>query len=99
MTVINVVNTIADISNWQGLGRSLELEATDIELIQRLSHDDPREYHQRLAETWFARDPNRSWEKLHRAMEEASARRGSYTSSIHSCSPVTPTSPTGKFTT
>ena len=92
MTIPNVVNEIADVSNWQELGTFLGLGAVDIERIA--SNYEPREHHQRLVETWFAREPQRSWEKLHRAMEEAAARRGSLTSQPGSI-PSTPTSPMG----
>ena len=101
LTIPNVVNEIADISNWGELGIFLDLDGYDIEIIR--DNYDPREHHQRLIENWFARDPQRSWEKLHRAMEDASARRGSASSaassmaSFHSLSPVTPTSPIGKY--
>ena len=93
MTIPNVVNEIADVSNWQELGTFLGLDAVDIERIA--SNYEPREHHQRLVETWFARDPLKSWEKLHRAMEEAAARRGSLTSQPGSIL-STPTSPMGR---
>ena len=103
LTIPNVVNEIADISNWGELGIFLDLYGYDIERIRVDYMYDTRQYHQRLVENWFARDPQRSWEKLHRAMEDASARRGSASSaassmaSFHSLSPITPTSPIGKY--
>lgn len=84
---------IANIINWQDLGTFLGLDGSDIERIS--SNYEPREHCQRLAETWFARDPNRSWKKLQKAIEEASARRGSQVSQYSF--PSTPTSPMGEF--
>ena len=92
MTIRNVVNEIADVSNWQELGIILGLGAIDIERIA--SDYEPREYRQRLAETWFTRDPHRSWEKLRRSMTEAAARRSSLVS--QRSIPSTPTSPMGR---
>ena len=101
MTIQKVVNEIAEVLNWEELGIFLGLESTDIEKI-RIDYHDPKEHHQRLVEIWFARDPKRSWEKLHRAMEDASAsRRGSASSaassSLYNISPTTPTSPNGNI--
>ena len=84
---------IANVINWQDLGIFLGLDGADIERIS--SNYEPREHCQWLVETWFARDPNRSWKKLHKAIEEASARRESQMSQYSFLS--TPTSPMGEF--
>ena len=88
-----MVNIIAEISNWQELAIFLGLDTTDIDII---SNDyEPREYRQRLVEKWFSREPERSWEKLRGALDEANRRRGSQTSKYSI--PSTPTSPMGMF--
>ena len=86
------MNEIADISNWQELGIALRLDPVDIDRIT--SYYEPREHHQRLVETWFARDPDRSWEKLQGALHEAAVRRGSNISqsSILLSPPISPMS-------
>ena len=91
LTIPNVVNIVAEISNWQELAIFLGMDATDIDII---SNDyEPREYRQRLVEKWFSREPERSWEKLQRALDEVTKRRGSQTSKYSI--PSTPTSPMG----
>ena len=91
LTIPNVVNIIAEISNWQELAIFLGMDATDIDII---SNDyEPREYRQRLVEKWFSREPERSWEMLQRALDEVTKRRGSQTSKYSI--PSTPTSPMG----
>ena len=93
LTLPNVVNIIAEISNWQELAIFLRLDTTDIDII---SNDyEPREYRQRLVEKWFSREPERSWEKLQGALDEANRRRGSQTSKYSI--PSTPTSPMGTY--
>ena len=82
---------IADVSNWQELSIFLGLDTTDIDIIS--SDYEPREYRQRLVEKWFSREPERSWEKLQRALDEVTTRRGSQTSKYSI--PSTPTSPMG----
>ena len=84
---------IAEVSNWQELGIFLGLDPTDIDIIR--NDYEPREYRQRLVEKWFSREPERSWEKLQRALDEVGARRGSQTSKYSILS--TPTSPMGMF--
>ena len=93
-SIPNVVNEIDPIRDWQGLGLQLGLSPNDIDMI---SSCDWTEHRQRLVETWFARDPDCSWEKLLRAADEASSRRESYGSAFSV--PSTPTSPTqsGKY--
>ena len=90
LTIPNVVNKIADIHNWEELGIHLGMEKADIE---KISTYHQKEQHQRLVEIWFCRDPSRSWEKVHRAMEAASlaARSRSTHTVLHS----SPTSPLG----
>ena len=91
MTIPNVVNAITEISNWQELAIFLGLESSDTDVIS--NYYEPREYRQRLIEKWFSRDPERSWEKLQGALEEANRRRGSQTSTYSL--PSTPASPMG----
>ena len=91
LTIPNVVNIIAEISNWQELAIYLGMDATDIDIIS--NGYEPREHHQRLVEKWFSREPERSWEKLQRALDEVTKRRGSQTSKYSI--PSTPTSPMG----
>ena len=86
-----MVNMIAEVSNWQELGIFLGLDPTDIEVIS--NYYEPKEYYQRLVEKWFSREPERSWEKLQRALDEVGARRGSQTSNFSL--PSTPASPMG----
>ena len=89
LTIPNVVNEIADIYNWEELGIYLGMEKADIEKIGAYHQ---KEQHQRLVETWFCRDPDRSWEKIHRAMEaaqSAATRSRSIHSNFHS-SPISP---------
>ena len=86
-----MVNVIAEVSNWQELGIFLGLESSDIDVIS--NYYEPKEYHQRLVERWFSREPERSWEKLQRALDEATKRRGSQTSNYSL--PSTPASPMG----
>ena len=85
---------IVEISNWQELGIFLGLVPTDIDVIS--NYYEPREHHQRLVEKWFSREPEGSWEKVQRALEEATKRRGSQASSKYSI-PSTPTSPMGMY--
>lgn len=87
-----MVNDICLVPDWQGLGILLGLIDEDIAMIS--SYPDQREHCQRVIETWFVRDPELSWEKLQRAIEEVSSRRASYDSAISSI-PSTPTSPPG----
>ena len=89
-SIPNVVNEIDHIRDWQELGIQLGLSTSDIDTI---SSYHQREYRQRLVELWFDQDLDCSWEKLVRAIDEVSSRRGSY-SSVSSV-PSTPTSPTG----
>ena len=89
-----MVNEIDNIENWQELGGQLGLSIKD---INRISRHKPEEHHQRLVETWFARDPRRSWEKLRKDMKELSSRRGSYDSTSSTSVPSTPSSPTGEY--
>ena len=84
-----MVNEIADIYNWEELGIYLGMATADVE---KINDYHPKEKHQRLVETWFCRDPDRSWDKIHRAMEAAqsvAARSGSTHSIFHS-SPISP---------
>ena len=78
LTIPIVVNMIAEISNWQELGICLGLESSDTDVIT--NDYEPREHRQRLVEKWFSREPERSWEKLQRALDEVNKRRGSQAS-------------------
>ena len=83
LTIPNVVNEIADIYNWQELGIFLEMDNADILTI---SGYHQKEQHQRLVETWFSRDPDKSWEKIHRAKKLTSAARSRSHVTTHSTS-------------
>ena len=78
LTIPIVVNMIAEISNWQEVGICLGLESSDTDVIT--NDYEPREHRQRLVEKWFSREPERSWEKLQRALDEVNKRRGSQAS-------------------
>ena len=79
---------IAEVSNWQELGIFLGLDSTDINII---SNDyEPREYRQQLVEKWFSREPERSWEKLQRALDQVGTISGSQTSNFSLPSTLAP---------
>ena len=76
LTIPNVVNSISHVTEWQVLGTHLGLDNNDIKVIA--ANYDAKEHHQRMVETWFARDANRSWDKLQDAMK----RTGMYYSKL-----------------
>lgn len=71
----DVVNEIADVSNWEKLGILLGLEINDLDTI-RINYDQT-EYHQRLAEKWRDRGSDYTWAKLLRVLDKVYPRRHS----------------------
>lgn len=73
------------------LGSNLELDPVRVKEV--LSYYEVNEQHQRLAELWFRKEVNPTWEKLRHSLLILNRRESS--NSIFSV-PNTPTSPTGK---